>query len=170
MLKFQFVLLIIMLMILSISCKGPMGEEGLDGTDGTDGSYDKEIRIPFPTSSALTYDSTWSTQRHAYALFDFNIENYIGVDSVIFSVATEMNNKDDTCFIRLYNSTDSVIINSSYMWSTNEELTRIHSQNIFSELPKKNIDIGISLRGHIPEYSNYVFARYPYLILYRNKE
>jgi hypothetical protein len=134
---------------------------------GQDGNYDKEIRIPFPAVTHGTWDTTWYIQRHAYSLFDFNIENYFGLDSVIFSVATEMQNVDDTCFVRLFNYTDSVVINSSFMWSTNEELTRIRSGNIFNELPKKNIDIALSIRGHIPEYGNMVSAKFPYLILYR---
>ncbi len=163
-------LLIILVSVFSIillNCKGDRGPTGPDGVQGPPGSNDKQIRIAFP-SGITTFDTTWETLETAFALFSFNVDNYVGVDSVIFSVVTTMNNEQDTCFVQLFNLTDNLPIESSYIWSNNYESVRIMSGNIFNELPNKEIDLTIRIHGSIGEYPNIVFASTPYLILYRN--
>ena len=156
--------------LLILSCEGPAGDTGPigpAGAQGEDGTNDKQIRIPFP-SGVTTYNTTWDTLETAFALFSFNVANYVGVDSVIFSVVTAMNNGQDTCFVQLFNVTDNLPVQSSFMWSNNYNSIRLMSGNIFNELPNKEIDLTILIRGSIGQYPNIVFASSPYLILYRN--
>ena len=88
------------------------------------------------------------------------------MDSVVFSIVTGMNNENDTCFVQLLNITDNIPINSSFIRTTNFEDVRIFSGNIFDELPNKEIDLTILVKGSLGS-TNMVFAESPYLILYR---
>ena len=160
------IILVLVFLLLVISCEGPKGDTGPTGIQGQDGNNDKQIRIAFP-SGVNTFETTWYTLEPAFDLFGFNIDNYGGVDSVILSVVTTMNNEEDTCFVQLFNLTDNLPIESSYIWSNNDESVRIMSGNIFNELPNKEIELTIRIHGSIGEYPNIVFATAPYLILYR---
>lgn len=82
----------------------------------------------------------------------FNKNNYPNCKSIIFmgSIAANVDpvNKidSDTCYLELYNITDTTIIPNSTIYTISNNLVWVESGNLLDYFPDKEIDITIRLR------------------------
>ena len=87
-----------------------------------DTNFDSEIRFDFdwPFFGSLS-SSTTSGAINAVktTLIDFNINNYVGIDSIVFGAYMYTSNASTKCIVELYNKSDGSAITNSEV-STNE--------------------------------------------------
>lgn len=149
---------------------GPQGEKGNPGENGTPGDYDKQVRLDIGQAFGINYrppDTLWHlSDTLSHTLFRFNKENYVNADSIIFEC--EAGSFDDTtmCYVRLYDLTDKVPVYSSEVFVTGSDFKIVSSGNIFSELPGKEITIGIETRTNMS--GNSIYSDRFTLYLFRN--
>ncbi len=134
------------------------------GPQGEQGPYDKQVRLEIKINSRGFQDTTWQGENYQ-GLMKFNVDHFIGVDSVVF--ICELCTKEDTtkCMARLFNSTDNTPIFSSYIETYSTEYEWVESGNIFQELPKKEITLTIQVKSS--NMGSDVTQGWAYLILYR---
>lgn len=140
------------------------------------GEFDKEIRISFglipnPSSSvegiAFADNVDGTILDNTRSISNFNIENYIGIDSITFSAFLKTTNTSVKCIAELYNSTDNaVIIGSEIFTNTSSSFTfAVSSTNFFENFPKKSINLSVRLRTE--QNNTIVYMTNPVLVLYR---
>jgi hypothetical protein len=66
---------------------------------------------------------------------------------------------------KLYNMTDNVSFNNSLVSSNSSLPVIVYSRNIYNDLPKKDIDLGVELYSDVEGKGGAI--SYSYLILYR---
>ncbi len=135
--------------------------------NGNDGAYDKQIRINFP-ASGLTF-ATFSTNGNVESIltiFNFDIKNYMGIDSIVFGSYLKVERADATCTVELYDKTNDLIINNTLL-NSNATMWewKTTSVNFLNNLPKTPIDLAIKVKTNIEGISVYYFS--PMIILYR---
>lgn len=124
---------------------------------GKDGGYDRIIRLQFQNMHADNRAQIeWEYDESDGLLYRFNIEDYIGVDRVIFigQFNRYLGGRSDSLGLRLYDYTNKTPIEMSEIWSTktkeeydNDPLNRvIESQDIYNSFPLQDITIGIQYR------------------------
>jgi hypothetical protein len=107
----------------------------------------KQLKIDFRLSGTSTGGSS-ATGRIIDELqyFDFNINNYencISVTLVGYISASD----PGTCYLDLYNLTDSVPIANSTISTTSLSNVWVESQNFLHEFPDKDIDLTLRIRS-----------------------
>lgn len=138
--------------------------------NGVDGGYDEEIRLSF-VGGSISGSSITEYEFVGIGLSDFDIQNYVGVDSVVlFSNLSILSsyNSNSTAFMELYNKTDEVSIDNSEISSNQDVNTAdfIRSNNIFSNLPTKAVDLGVRIKSDINGAP--ISAGSQFLVLYRS--
>jgi len=105
---------------------------------------------------------------HRGDLIKFDINNYPGVDSVIFVVerAKTSDSNSDIIF-ELFDLTNGIGIAGSEIKTNSTAKTRIFSDNIFSSLPQSEIDLGLRIRSEVD--GTFGEAENVYLFLYDRK-
>lgn len=106
-----------------------------------DSTQDKEVRIEFPIHN-LTMGGLYSyifLTEDTY-IYDFDKRDYLGVDSITFNFNGFLRSG---ALVRLYNITDSIIINGSIVRTNTDFKGELHSKNIYNSLPEKKITIAI---------------------------
>ena len=156
----------LILFLIFVGCEGPQGDvgptgpkgdngvqgiQGPPGSNGENGVSDKQIRLDVGASfgiGVLSTDTLWHTSDTLYhTLFRFNKENYIGVDSILFEALVGTYNNAGLCSVRLINLTDNIPLQSSTISSMGPGFAIKYSVNIYNELPKKEISIGIQTKS-----------------------
>ncbi len=145
--------------------------------NGDDGDYDKQIRFMMysnmnnkSTSDTTIFGPPFATT----GIYQFNLQNYLNVDSVIlvvYNVRTSM----DCCSgiditgnvkIELFDLTNNRPINNSEIITDDIETgTYLKSANLKNEFPNEYINLGVRL---ITDGSYFVGTGYVFLFLYRN--
>lgn len=146
---------------------GEDGADGENGQDGLDGGYDKKVELFFE-NGAGSFGTKGSTMRHmGHTLYDFDIRNYIGVDSVVFSVRTGVRGDEGAIgYLEIYDLTNEQPFESSLISTTVEPYVRMVSNNFILELPHQKIDIGMRFMA----ISGEVSADTPTIVLYRSSK
>lgn len=137
---------------------------------GIDGIINEEIQIRLLNAVGSAANTTYSTPQITSSPLPFNINNFVNVDSVIFVSDPYVYNKSNHVILELYNVTDKQVINNSLLRTNHvyNEKTLLRSPNIFNELPKKEINLGIRLRSE--KNGEYSASGMPHLFLYRSKK
>ncbi len=161
--------------------QGPQGEQGSQGQQGEQGStgaqgpqglpgvgvYDKQIRFEYDFQDFLVATNTsWVMSPNACLLTKFNIENYIGVNRIVFSAAIESANGANNCFVELYDLTNDVPISQSTVQTNSTTVVWVDTINIFSQFPDEEITLGVRIRSEINGIQ--VRCRRVALFLYRD--
>ncbi len=125
---------------------------------------DKQIRFPLP--SEITYTGATTITSGQDNLYKFNIDYFIGVDSVIYTIWSSVPTAGNKCSIELFDITDNQPIAGSLIEATtNSEAVLYQSSNIKSGFPHKEITIGLRIKGGIAQQT--VNATSGFLYLYR---
>ena len=123
----------------------------------------KQLKIDIvPGSGGLMY-STSTTRGLSFETSNlyigFNKNNYVNCKSIIFEgcLAVYYNPiqakvHTDTCYLELFNLTDSTIIAKSILCTTSYSPIWLKSQNIISDFPNKPIDLTVRLRTFYEGY------------------
>ena len=135
-------ILSVLLLAMIISGIGCKGNTGPTGPAGAPGGNDKEIRLSFSATQGTAWsDTNWHSDAAQVAIYRFNKNNYVGVDSIIFVALLETADSTAPCTMRLFNLTDSAMIQGSLISSSSRSLFLVQSSNISSSLPGKEITI-----------------------------
>jgi len=142
-----FILLITITFYCAIvSCQGPSGPAGKDNP------YDKQVSL---TMDLQGRDGAYDQWHSFIAILKFDKRNYIGVDSIVFSVFTYVTDTTYNHIIELFDyDTGDSIPNSRII--TNIDLKHakyVESVNIFKYLPDKEITLGIRHKSSDPKNS-----------------
>ena len=159
---------LLVIVVFSFGCEGPAGPIGLTGPSGTPGedtTLDNQIFIPFPNFSLKTSNTAWTLSNVIHTIPHFNIDNYVGVDSVIFGIGARVDFAADTGYFELFNLTDSVPISGGLLSSNSTQWIRIETGNIYGSLPHK--EVTLSIRSRINFLGHNADAWTAYLILQR---
>jgi hypothetical protein len=121
--------------------------------NGSDG-FDKVTVLDFGYAAG-TASSDWTIAQYGGGLdlYNFNISNYPGVDSVVFIAFLGTYDINSKCFIELFNKTDNVPINNSILESNRfvadnpgqPPYEMKQTGNIYHDLPK-NKEITLTYR------------------------
>ncbi len=136
--------------------------------NGVDGGYDEQIRFKIADGIGNVANTSSSTPIVVSGLIKFDIRNYIGVDSAVFISDLYVSNTSNNALLELYNVTDNVIINNTQLSSNQVSTGRIFvsTGNILSNLPEKEITLGISFSSETN--GEFAASGIPYLFLYRS--
>lgn len=113
--------------------------------NGNDGP--KELRLDFNMSSNASWSTTTSEIFYEFnSIPDFNINNFQGVDSIVFGAYIKSSDINTNCILELYDFTNSSVIanssistnNSDYVWITT-------SQDFINQFPKEPIDLRLRM-------------------------
>ncbi|MCG8696992.1 MAG: hypothetical protein MI922_02975 [Bacteroidales bacterium] len=135
--------------------------------NGTSGWLDKRIIIDFPADgSAYTEISTTGRILDFQVIFDFNINDYAGADSIVFGAYLKSSDSRSNCIAELYNRTHLYAIDNAIIDTNSLEFQWVESKiNFIDDLPGQAFDMGIRLRT---ELQNTTVSMYlPSIIIYR---
>jgi hypothetical protein len=145
--------------------QGVQGPQGAQGPEGDPGLTDKQLRFALP--GILANSNVAVITQGPSNLYKFNIDNFEGVDSVIYTIWSRVPDSGNKCYIELFNVTDNIAISGSLIEATsNAAPTLYQSSNLASAFPKKEITIGLRIKGENPEQTTN--ATFGYLYLYRD--
>ena len=124
--------------------QGPQGEQGLPG----EGVYDKQTRLQFEFTSGIgCSQSAGYVWEDEYMVTKFDVDNYTGVNRIIFSASICSSEANNDCIVELYNVTDDVSIAQSVVQTNSTTPIWVDSDNIINEFPAGEIDLGIKIRS-----------------------
>jgi len=106
-----------------------------------------ELRYDF-NFMANTYWYTTSSEilSQSYGIPDFNISNFLGVDSIILGAYIKSKDVNTNCTLELYDFTNgSVIENSSISTNSNDYIWVTTDQNFLESFPDESIDLRLRL-------------------------
>jgi hypothetical protein len=153
-------LLIFVILLLVTACT--INEVGPPGIDGVN---DKQIRLPFGANTQTSAGNDSIRLGTQYDLIKFDKRNYVTVDSVIFVSRMRSAIDSDTCVVQLYNATDRRIITKATLVSDTTVFLWKESKNIYTDLPDKEISLGVIVRNK--KSGTVVEGGQSYLFLYR---
>jgi hypothetical protein len=132
--------------------------------NGLDGMVDKQIRLTLP--SDISFDGSQVITQGQNNLYKFNIDDFVGIDSVIYTIWTSVPDAGNSNSIELFNITDNIGIAGSQITATsNSTPTLYQSSNIINGFPHKEITLGLKFKG--TNTGQVVNATSGYLYLYR---
>lgn len=136
--------------------------------NGIDGVINEEIQIKVVDGIGSAANTSSSTPVVVSGSTSFNISNFANVDSVVFVSDPYVSNTSNFALVELYNITDDVVIANSLIRANNlfDDKVQIKTDNIFSELPTKEITLGIRLSSEIN--GEFSASGIPYIFLYRS--
>ncbi len=135
--------------------------------NGINGPFESQIR--FKLSDARFYTSTETI--NSTELFDFDLSDFVGVDSVVFIADdVRIDNANATLEIQLYDLDNGTPIASSLLSTSSTTAERLYSSNLVDVLPEGRFDVGIS-GAVINDASGSALGEVTalYLILYRTQ-
>lgn len=132
--------------------------------NGEDVDYDKKV--------ILNWDSNFGTSSTSYELIrpyfylrDFNIDNYMGVDSVVFMAYLDVSRSTVKGTMQLFDVTNNTVIPNTTLFSNSTNYKLCKTGNLITSLPHESINVAIRLKTSKSGYSfSVVNAK---LILYR---
>lgn len=142
--KLSCFIFIIFILLSALSCEGP---QGIQGPPGEDGDYDKLITLMFPiTGGGATVDTAGEILSSGSHILHFNKNNYVNVDSIVFTALIRSYVGGNYCIAELYNVTDSTVIDNSNV-TTNSTIDEwIETENIINDLPDHDITLSVRVR------------------------
>ena len=164
--------LFFVLHFIFIGCvkEGPMGPAGINGLDG---GSDKQIRFELGYFISAGDTLIADPQNSPTGIQQFNIDNYVGLDSAIFLIYSIGTYKDccggaDTIAntrFEIYDLTnDQPIVNSEIVSDDIRPGSFVVSKNFLQNFPKQTIDLGVRI---ISGEGIYTQTGNAYLFLYR---
>jgi hypothetical protein len=109
------------------------------------------IYLNFPYSDVISTTSVnWVVPYQNNCLFDFNIGNYPGVDSVAFGAyISVLSYSTNRCYVQLYDLTNNTAIANSQIITGAVDLPTWVSTtvNFKKDLPQSKIKLGISIKS-----------------------
>ncbi|MGH1364060.1 MAG: collagen-like triple helix repeat-containing protein [Calditrichia bacterium] len=179
-----FNIVMLLVVIVFAACEGPIGPQGAAGENGANGevgaqgdpgpqgdpgSSDRQIRLEFDffggSSTNSTSDRILGPNRY---IVNFDIRNYVDVDSVVVVTLLDSNNPAVQAISSLYNATDTLKIAGSDMISSAGTSEWVQSGNILSSLPQREVDLTLSIRT--TNSSEFVAVSRGVLLIYRSGE
>jgi hypothetical protein len=143
---------------------GPQGIQGPKGDQGISGDADTQLRFRLPEE--IAYSNLEKISMGPSNLYKFNIDYFAHVDSIIYTVWSSVPNAGNKCSIEIFNITDNVPIAGSLIEVTSNTGSVLYqSANIVDGFPKKEITLGIRIKGN--NAGEVVNATGGYLYLYR---
>jgi len=125
---------------------------------------DKQIRLTLPGN--LSLDGSQVITEGQSNLYKFNIDDFVGIDSVIYTIWTRVPDPGNSNSIELFNITDNIGIAGSQITATSNSIPTLYqSSNIIDGFPHKEITLGLKIKGTTP--GQVVNASGGYLYLYR---
>lgn len=110
----------------------------------------KQLKIDFKISGTTNTTSFSEGEiLDQYRYFDFNKKNYGTCSSITLVGFIRTKDTHSSCFLELYNLTDSVVISNSTISTNKTSFNWVESQNIVEDLPDKDIDVTIRLRSEL---------------------
>lgn len=124
----------------------------------------KELRFDFNMSSSIYWTTTTSFMYDEFnGIPDFNINNFQGVDSIIFGAYLQSSNTNTNCTLEIYDFTNgTVIANSSISTNSSDYIWVTTSQNLIDQFPNEAIDLRLRMSS---DNGATVSCRVPRLIL-----
>jgi len=147
-----------------------------DTTIIVDSTLDKAIIINLWQNNP---DGGQDTTTAYLTLFKFNKNDYLGVDSIVFSANPAVLDTTGYCIVSLYDITDSVAIAGSslssnqYFYSNSGSYPGtkfLQTSNLYNALPSKQILLGATIKG--TKFGGYPYptsadVSFGYLYMYR---
>jgi len=139
--------------------------------NGLNGESDIQIRLSLLTIlGANTYGNGGASSGFFIGILEkFNKNYWPGVDSIVFVTNLLTANNVSLASADLYNSSDHSVIINSTVSTYNTSSTKLISENIFNDLPDKEIDLTIQLRSENSQYQAMLTGK-SYLLLYRTEQ
>ena len=137
--------------------------------NGIDGIINEEIQIKLVGGIGSAANSLSSTPITVQGNSSFDIRNFVNVDSVVFVSDPYVGNNTNFALVELFNFTDNQVIANTLIRTNNlnEEKKQLKTVNIFDQLPKKQLILGIKLSSEVN--GQFSASGLPYLFLYRSK-
>lgn len=153
---------------------GKLDTDEVDNTqyvcNGSNASSDKQVIIRVTAGSV--YKEGTAAEAILVTLPGFNKQDYPGVDSIVMYAQpaggrVSGGNTDSRIAVELFNITDNVVIANSIVKGSQKmaDAQFIRSDNIYSSLPDKTIDLGVRVTSEIP--GDFGFSGQVLMILYR---
>ncbi len=147
---------------------GMLDEDEIEMTrficNGIDGAVDEQIRLVIFPSSFRRVTST--TGILLGELIEFDIGNYPGIDSAVFTARIRSLESTTNAIAELYNSTDEVVIDNSTVMTNSISDVTVFSGNIYDDLPSQKVNLNVRLRSEADGTA--VINGKAYLFLYRS--
>ena len=136
--------------------------------NGIDGIVNEEIQIRLVDGIGGAANTTSSTPVVVSGTSSFDIRNFVNADSVVFVADPYVSNATNFALVELYNVTDGQVIANSLLRTNNlsEERIQLKTNNLYNELPQKQINLGIRLSSETN--GQFSASGVPYLFLYRS--
>lgn len=139
--KLKYKILITLTLILFIACK----------KEETISPIDKQVRLEFSSlGDFYTHDTVWTMPffiTHQLIKFNKHDYNYNRVKSIIFSPSMRTEDENVSCYIDLYNVTDSVPIAGTLLVTNDKTYRFVESMDIKDFLPNKEITLSLRIRS-----------------------
>ncbi len=139
MLKLGKTITVVLISLLCYQCT--INEVGPPGRDGGD----IELRFAFGNPETTTAQQDTIRIDDRYNLIRFDKRNYTLVDSIVFTSRMRSTIDQDTCIVLLRNVTDNTFINTARLQSDTTVFRWVNSNNIFTALPNRAVDLGVVL-------------------------
>lgn len=131
-----------------------------NGADGQSSGEISAIRIPFSLAySWRSPENFWTSDIQDGLLYGFNIDDYMGFDSIVFIAQFHRGESADTIWLRLYDYTESQGISNSELYSVipdsqlvDPDLRILKSRNFANSLLSGPRTIGIQFRKETLEH------------------
>lgn len=124
----------------------------------------KEVRLDFNMSSNASWSTSTSRVFYEFnGIPDFNINNFKGVDSIVFGAYVQSSNTNTNCILELYDNTNNTVIeNSSISTNSSSYVWKTTTTNFIDKLPNEPIDLRLQM---ISDNGASVSFKVPRLIL-----
>lgn len=132
------------------------------------GDFDKLIRVQIGQQNFGTASTSWRVSEfETWQLYNFNKNDYTGVDSITFVPSLYTSNENVKCIVELYNATDELAIEGSTIESNINEYRFFESGNIYDNLPDEDKLIGIRIRSEV-EGTDVTTGLHSFIHIYRH--
>lgn len=129
----------------------------------TTGDYDKQIILLLASGN---YGADYEAGVLMAHIPDFDISNYLNVDSIVFGAYMWTSNPNVSCFLELYDLTHNAIINNTLLVSNSKDREwKTTAVNFINDLPKNPFTLGTRLRPQ--NNGNGAYMTIPQIRIYR---
>jgi hypothetical protein len=113
------------------------------------GEVGSELRIGFNLSGTSSFSTTSNLIINTDGRFvipNFNLDNYVGADSVAIGAMLSTANTATNCSLELYDVTNNAAISNSLISTNNTSETWVYSStNFIADLPSGSVNLGLRL-------------------------
>lgn len=120
---------------------------GLVESDAVSEAQDKQVRLEFSGDFVTTSDNWQLAPYQTYYLLKFSKKNYSNVKSIIFTASLYSSKQGNTCYLELFNVTDSTVVENTLLTSDEKSYVFKETGDIYKNLPDKEINLAIRIRS-----------------------